>query len=137
MPPERAQVAETREWLQKADLDRRAAEFDLTAEPPLTADVVFHAQQLAEKSLKAFLVWNDEPFRHTHNLVEIGKQCVALDASLETLVRRAAALSEYAWKYRYPGEPDEPELTEAQEALALAREVYLAILSRLPPEVEP
>ncbi|HEY8884853.1 MAG TPA: HEPN domain-containing protein [Chloroflexota bacterium] len=137
MPPERAQVAETREWLQKADLDRRAAEFDLTAEPPLTADVVFHAQQLAEKSLKAFLVWKDEPFRYTHNLVEIGKQCVELDASLETLVRRAAELSEYVWKYRYPGEPAEPELSEAQEALALAREVYLAILSRLPPEVKP
>ncbi len=46
-------------------------------------------------------------------------------------------LSEYAWKYRYPGEPAEPEVAEAQEALALAREVYLAILSRLPPEVKP
>jgi HEPN domain-containing protein len=137
MLPERARVAETREWLQKGDLDRRAAEFDLTAEPPLTADVVFHAQQFAEKSLKAFLVWSDEPFRSTHNLVEIGKQCVALDVSLETLVRRAAPLSEYAWKYRYPGEPAEPELAEAQEALTLAREVYLAILGRLPPEVKP
>jgi HEPN domain-containing protein len=128
--PER--MAETRAWCAKAALDLRAAEFEFTAQPPLTADIVFHTQQLVEKSLKGFLTWHDEPFRKTHNLVEIGQQCVAIDATLEDLMRRAARLTEYAWKFRYPGEPDEPPVTEAQEALALAHEVYEAVLSRLP-----
>jgi HEPN domain-containing protein len=130
-------VAETREWLAKASLDLRAAEFEFTAAPPLTADIVFHAQQLTEKALKGFLTWHDEPFRKTHSLVEIGQQCVAIDARLENVTRRAAKLTEYAWKFRYPGEPDEPPVTEAHEALALAREVYEAVLSRLPSEVRP
>ena len=46
-------------------------------------------------------------------------------------------LTEYAWKYRYPGEPAEPDEAEARQALALAREVYDAILARLPAEVRP
>ena len=63
MQPDAARVAETREWLVKAALDLRTAEFEFTAQPPLTADIVFRCQQLAEKSLKGFLVWHDVPFR--------------------------------------------------------------------------
>ncbi len=132
-----ARAAEAREWLIKAALDRRAAEFEFTADPPLTADIVFHCQQLAEKSMKGFLAWHDEPFRKTHNLVEVGQQCAAIDATLTDLMRGAARLTEYAWRFRYPGEPEEPPVSEAQAALALAREVYEAILSRLPEEVRP
>lgn len=135
MQPEPGRIAETREWLAKAALDLRAAEFEFTAVPPLTADITFHAQQLAEKALKGFLTWHDQPFRKTHNLVEIGEQCVTIDATLEDLARGAARLTEYAWKFRYPGEPAEPPVEEAQEVLACAREVYDAVLSRLPAEV--
>lgn len=60
-----------------------------------------------------------------------------LDESLKAVVDRAVPLTDYAWKFRYPGEPVEPSLTEAQEALGLAREVYETILSRLPTEVRP
>jgi HEPN domain-containing protein len=80
------------------------------------------------KALKGFLTWHDQPFRKTHNLVEIGEQCVTIDTTLEDLARRAARLTEYAWKFRYPGEPAEPPVEEAQEALACAREVYEAVL---------
>lgn len=51
MPRDPAREAETAEWLAKAQLDLRAARFELTAEPPLTADIVFHCQQAAEKSM--------------------------------------------------------------------------------------
>ena len=132
-----ARVAETREWLVKARLDLAAAEFEFTAKPPLTGDIVFHCQQLAEKSLKAFLVWHDVPFRKTHNLVEIGQQCSSVDPTLEPLARRGAVLTDYAWRFRYPGEPEEPTEPEARKALALAREVYEAVLRRLPDDVRP
>ena len=46
-------------------------------------------------------------------------------------------LTEYAWKYRYPGEMEEASQGEAEEGLALARQVYDAILARLPAEVHP
>lgn len=137
MQPDDARVAETRNWIERAAEDRRAGEFGFTARPPLLTDIVFHAQQLAEKSLKAFLVWHRQPFRRTHNLVEIGQQCVDLDATLGPLAQRAAPLSEYAWTFRYPGDPGGPSQEEARQALDLAREVYDAILARLPVEVRP
>ncbi len=65
MLPDPQRVADTRSWLSRARIDLRAAEHERTAQPPLTADIVFHAQQLAEKALKALLTWHDEPFRKT------------------------------------------------------------------------
>jgi len=118
--PER--IAEVRSWFLKASDDLRAAAFELTAEPPLTADIVFHAQQAAEKAIKGFLCWHDRPFRKTHNLVEIGEVAVAVDPALEPVLRRAAPMTEYAWRFRYPGELAEPAVEEAREALAIARE---------------
>ena len=85
--------------------------------------------------MKGYLTWHDRPFRKTHNLVEIGQQVADLQPEIEPLLRRAAALTEYAWKFRYPGDPDEPTQEEADEALAIAREVFDAILARLPNEI--
>lgn len=135
MPDDRARIAETKRWLVRAREDLRAAEHDFGADPPLLSTIVFHCQQAAEKSVKAFLVWHERPFRKTRDLVELGQLCVGLDVSLEPLLRRAAPLTEYAWKFRYPGEPEEPSREETQEALAIAREVYDAIITRLPVEV--
>jgi HEPN domain-containing protein len=137
MPHDPARAADTRSWLNKAETDCKAGAFELTAKPPFAADAVFHAQQATEKVLKGYLAWHDIPFRKTHDLAEIGRQCVEIDPSLEPLLVRAARLTEYAWKFRYPGDPDEPSREEAEKALALAREVVDAILARLPPEVRP
>ncbi|MGH7545794.1 MAG: HEPN domain-containing protein [Gemmatimonadota bacterium] len=130
-------MAETRGWFVRADRDLAGGRVDLTAEPPLTGDAVFHAQQTAEKTMKGFLTWHSRPFRKTHNLTELGEMCARLDPTLESLLRRAADLTDYAWRFRYPGEPDEPPSDEAQNALALAREVYEALLAKLPQEVRP
>ena len=128
-------VAETRGWMVKAAHDLRAAETLAAASPPLNDEAVFHCQQAAEKAIKSFLIWHDQTFRKTHNLEETGEQCLAIDPSLRAAIDRAVPLSEYAWKFRYPGVLIEPDSAETAEALAAAREVVAAIASRLPPEV--
>jgi HEPN domain-containing protein len=90
MPHDPERIAEARSWFAKAGDDLRAATFELTAEPPLTSDIVFHAQQAVEKAIKGFLGWHDRPFRKTHNLVEIGEAAAVIDSALEPLLRRAA-----------------------------------------------
>jgi HEPN domain-containing protein len=138
MGPVDARAEDVRAWLRKAELDLRAAAHEVSAaEAGLWSDVVFHAQQATEKALKAFLAWHDVPFRKTHNLEEVGRQCVAVDSTLEALADQAAPLTEYAWKFRYPGESEEATREEAEQALATARHVYEAILTRLPPNVRP
>jgi HEPN domain-containing protein len=130
-------VAETKAWLGKAATDLRAAQHDLSPSPPLLADAVFHCQQAVEKVFKGFLMWHGVPFRKTHSLEELGEQCLDLDQSLKDLVDRAVFLTEYAWKFRYPGEPEEPSREEAAEALGIAGEVYAALLTRLPEAARP
>ena len=137
MPLDPIRIAETQAWLRRANRDLRAATHDLRAEPPLHDAVVFHCQQAAEKSMKALLAWHDLPFRKTHNLEELGAACVTFAPELEAHVARAVPLTEYAWKFRYPGELLEPSEDEALSALGIARDLYDAIVERLPSEVWP
>jgi HEPN domain-containing protein len=130
-------LGDTAAWIRRAELDLRAAEVDLATDPALLGDAAFHCQQAAEKTLKGFLTWHDAPFRRTHDLAEIGQQCISLDMSIEATCRRAERLTSYAWTFRYPGDVEEPARDEVEDALALAREVYDAVLSRLPAEVRP
>ena len=130
-------VSETRAWFIKVVNDLRAADTLLAASPPLLAEAVFHCQQAAEKALKGFLTWHGRTFRKSHNLEEIGEQCLEIDSTLWKIIDEAVPLTEYAWKFRYPGEPYEPAAGEAAEAVATARSVCEAVLCRVPAEVHP
>jgi hypothetical protein len=57
-----------------------------------------------------------------------------LDPGLRDLVDRAVPLTEYAWAFRYPGEPDDLTPQEAEDAVGVASDVVAAISSCLPPE---
>ncbi|MDR7449905.1 MAG: HEPN domain-containing protein, partial [Armatimonadota bacterium] len=61
MPHDPELVAETRGWPVRARADLAGARVDLSVEPPLTKDATFHAQQAAEKAMKAYL--NPRPSR--------------------------------------------------------------------------
>ncbi len=63
---------------------------------------------------------------------------MAIAEELEPVLRRAAPLTPYAWRFRYPGDVDEDlGPGEAKAALAAAGEVYEAVLAILPPDVRP
>jgi len=130
-------VAEVRAWLIKAARDLQAAGLGLHTAPPLLEDVVFHSQQAVEKVMKGFLTWHDQPFRKTHSLEEIGEQCIRINAGLRPCVDQAVPLTEYAWKFRYPGEYEPLTPEEAQETLVIARTICDAIMQCLPDEVRP
>ena len=134
MPPDPVLVANAREWFLLAKEDLAYAVHALTAQPPYLKDALFHCQQAAEKSLKAFLAWHDIRFRKVHDLDAIGKECIRVDASLAELAGRVDPLSVYASEVRYPGFVFDPTLADAESAVGLVREVIDAISSRLPEE---
>jgi HEPN domain-containing protein len=135
MQPEKAE--EIQAWLKKASVDLRAAGVDLAADPPLVGDALFHCQQAVEKALKAFLTAHDAPFRKTHDLDELAIACGRINPELEREVNPALELTTFAWAFRYPGESEEPSREEAEAALALAKQVYEAVLARLPAQGHP
>jgi HEPN domain-containing protein len=129
MTPNEWLLDETRRWLEREQGDLRAAEICAT-ELPATA--LFHCQQAAEKYLKAYLTWNQKVFRKTHELRELATACALIVAALKSVLDPAETLSKYAWKFRYPGAPYEPDAQEAAAGRTLAEQVRTAIVGRLP-----
>ncbi|MBZ5584405.1 MAG: HEPN domain-containing protein [Acidobacteriia bacterium] len=129
MTPAEWRLDETRQWVRRAENDRRLADLCAAALP---AESLFHSQQAARKYLKAFLTWNQTPFRKTHQLHDLGQACMQIDPTLGPALEPAYALSRYAWLFRYPGAPYEPDAAEAAEGRALAERVRSAVAPRLP-----
>lgn len=104
MPPEDARLEDARAWLAKAELDLRAADLEVGApQAALWGDVAFHAQQAAEKALKALLALHDEPFRKTHSIEELGRACTPrprthVERSMTTGMRKRS--DSKAWEER-------------------------------------
>jgi len=130
-------LAEVREWLHKAAEDVRTAEVSCAAQPPLQDAAAFHCQQAAEKALKGFLTLHARVFEKTHSIEKVRALALAADPTLRAAIDRATPLTEYAWKFRYPGTPGEPSAAEVGEALAAARELLLEIVRRVPEAARP
>jgi HEPN domain-containing protein len=126
MPPD-ARAGEVAEWLDRARADLRAAEVDLAAHPPLLGDAAFHCQQAAEKALKGLLTHNGHVFARTHDIGPLALAALEHVSDLEPTLRRAVPLTVYAWRFRYPGPIAEPERSEAEDALEIARAVVRAV----------
>ena len=136
MQPDEVRIHDTREWIARSREDLDMAAFALTPKPPFLRDCLFHCQQALEKACKAFLTFHDESFTKTHNLIDLGLQCARADGRLRELAREAAPINVYAVQFRYPGEPYQPEVEEANSALASARKLVAEVLACLPSEVQ-
>jgi HEPN domain-containing protein len=125
----------TLSWLKKADNDLKTAKDELNTENPATDTVCFHAQQCAEKYLKAYLIYHQVYFRKTHNIAELIELCKKVDPDFETLYDfKAERLTPYAVEARYPEEFFFPSLEEAKEAIETAEKVKAFVVEKLKKE---
>ncbi len=120
--PDRTVVV-AREWISKADNDLKTAAQTLKLDTDSPTDTVcFHAQQCVEKCLQAGLIVLGIAFPRTHDIeVLIGLMPKHVHFSLT--VEQQRRLTEYATVTRYPGPYDIPKLSEAKEAVKLARRI--------------
>jgi len=105
------------EWVSKAEGDFATAGRELRARKSPNYDAVcFHAQQCAEKYLKAVLQENDKHIPKIHNLIELMLLCEEIDSSFEMLRVDLVTMERYAVRGHYPGETAEKE--DARSAYA-------------------
>jgi HEPN domain-containing protein len=119
-------------WLRKADHDLLNIENNLAAKEIPWDTVCFHAQQTAEKSLKAFLVYHGRDLSKTHDLVAWLAQCVACNPGLAALESDCRKLTSYGVAARYPDDLFEPSETDGRNVVAAAHRVYAKIPALLP-----
>ncbi len=115
------------EWLFKAEQDLKSAEYLLTSPVKLYDVAIYHAQQCAEKSIKAWLAKNEKANEKTHNLVFLCQIAMEIDSEFSTLLDQAVLLNPYATLYRYPEGELLPSETELCIAIEAAREVFTFI----------
>lgn len=118
------------EWLRWASADLQVAK--LTDDERIAPEIAaFHAQQAAEKALKALLVQEQIDFPRTHS---IGVLLALLEqagiSGVQDLID-ATGLTRYAVSTRYPGEEEPVGSAEAQDAAALAARVFEWVIVRL------
>jgi HEPN domain-containing protein len=108
--------ASTRDWIAKAEEDFAAAV--VLARPrkkPLWSPVCFHAQQCAEKYLKAKLNEASIQFLKTHDLEQLLNQTISVEPLWAAFRPALKRLTDSAILPRYPG--NFFTKTEAQRAL--------------------
>lgn len=119
------------EWVSKAEGDYSTAQRELKVRRKPNYDAVcFHAQQCAEKYLKAFLVLREIEPPKTHNLIELLKLCSAQDGSFELIHPVLDSLMTYAVDIRYPGESSTKD--EARDAVKAMKQVREFVQGKLP-----
>jgi HEPN domain-containing protein len=118
MPPENNLAGSPKYWLRYAQSDLELAR---TNPPPgvLFETLCFHAQQAAEKALKAVLIHQSILFPKTHS-IRILIDLLAQHHSIPDEVEKAAILTDYAVMTRYPGDLEPVSDDEYFESIHLA-----------------
>lgn len=122
MHPNRFIPGSAKEWLTRARGDLALAHVPLP-EDAFYEDLCYHAQQAAEKALKAVHLHNGFEFRYTHDLEELIGSLKRHGISIPKSVEAAISLSIYASEARYPGLDEPVTKVEHDKALALAKKV--------------
>ncbi len=106
------------EWVAKAESDYATAgrELQAVANPNYDA-VCFHAQQCAEKLMKALLIHLGSIPPKTHDLVALDRLLVPLTADWSWPLEELRFLTRASVDYRYPGESADYE--EAAESFRI------------------
>ena len=110
------------DWLRRARGDLAIAGAPLP-EGAFYEDLCFHAQQAAEKAIKAVYRANDLAFRYTHDLEDLLDGLKREGLSVPQEVEDATDLTEFAWQTRYPGPGEPVPAHEYQAALRQAEAV--------------
>jgi HEPN domain-containing protein len=108
-------------WVLRAEEDYVLCRSALQRKVPLLYGATFHAQQCAEKYLKAVLVAHGHAFPRTHDLVALHDLCIEADLRVAIDAEQLERLNAYAVQVRYPGE--DPTQEEAREAVEIAQAV--------------
>jgi HEPN domain-containing protein len=124
MHDERAEAIRTlvAQWIHWARSDLVLAQ--MTEDERLLPEILaFHAQQAAEKALKALLVHDQVEFPRTHVIAVLLNLCARAGYQESENLLDALTLTRYAVATRYPSEEDPITRDEAREAALTASNV--------------
>lgn len=118
------------DWIARADEDIYTAEL-LLKEKGAPNQICFHAQQAAEKYLKAFLAFYEKHIRKIHDLDSLSAECYEIDHSFSEIRADGTYLTGFYLGARYPGDMPEFDLEEGKKALESAKRIKSFVLTKI------
>lgn len=109
-------MKEYEKWIKKAEQDLFVIENIINISDAPYEICCFHAQQAAEKYLKAYLTAHNIDFLKTHMLFVLVKQCVDCNKRFLDILSNSKKLENFAVTPRYPDEMEDLNLFDAQQA---------------------
>jgi len=119
------------QWLDKARKDLATGEILLREDFEDYENAGFHAQQAAEKFIKAFLVRHQIQFPKSHDIALLRQLVDRVDSRLAEKLATADALTPYGVEFRYPGDLPSVARDEGEKALRLAEHTRALIMESL------
>ncbi|HET6401865.1 MAG TPA: HEPN domain-containing protein [Candidatus Kapabacteria bacterium] len=126
-----SKTPEAKDWTRSAENDRLVIRNELLAEEKPWSMIAFHAQQAAEKYLKAFLIRNGERPLRTHDLGGLLKICTRFDDGLAGFAEDCDALTEFAVDARYEDFIEYNSEPVARRAIAASDRICNALRERM------
>jgi HEPN domain-containing protein len=121
-------------WLAKANSDLSTARILIEGTEKHYDTGVYHCQQAAEKSLKAWLTAQGVIFPKTHILETLLDLTLESNPQFEKYRSYAEELTPLATEFRYPGDIFAPSTRQAEHAFAMAEQILMFVKSLIEPE---
>lgn len=112
-----------KEWIEKAVDDELNAQSILKHRDGAPSGVCFLSQQIAEKYLKALLIFHQKPFLKVHDLLDLETRLLDDEPEIKTLHEDLVVLNRYYIETRYPGDYPDFSWHDADDAFRAASSI--------------
>lgn len=123
-------------WLKKAKSDLRLARRTCNENVIEEFDAaIYHTQQCAEKTLKAFLAFNQQQIVKTHDLPRLLELCVQIDQEFYLLIDHVVFLNPFSTELRYPDDDfdvdETPTVETFEQAVLSAQNIFDFVVKKI------
>lgn len=127
-----ANLKVVKDWISLANTDLIGAKALFEMGETFFGLAVFHAQQSAEKSIKAYLVFQSVRVPKSHDIGDLLVLVKPKDEDLFKILSPCVDLTDYAVAYRYPDSQKKPlEKNEVAAAIQLAATAHVEVLNKI------
>ena len=120
-----------KDWIAKASGDLKSSRKLIKDDDETLDSAAYFTQQSAEKALKAYLIFKQQPVQKTHDLDKLLKNCLTHDSAFDRLREDVDVLSPFATYSRYPDDRFHIDRKEVDEAIKRAEKILKFVKAKI------